>query len=42
MEIACIITTDYFISGIASFGDYMVMLAYLLEEEDDDDQGMMI
>eukprot|EP01117_Protostelium_nocturnum_P020637 TRINITY_DN938_c0_g2_i1.p1 TRINITY_DN938_c0_g2~~TRINITY_DN938_c0_g2_i1.p1 ORF type:complete len:911 (-),score=318.10 TRINITY_DN938_c0_g2_i1:20-2752(-) len=37
VQITALFQTDYYISGIAPFGEYLVMLAYL-EEEDDEEE----
>eukprot|EP01119_Soliformovum_irregulare_P019120 TRINITY_DN5998_c0_g1_i1.p1 TRINITY_DN5998_c0_g1~~TRINITY_DN5998_c0_g1_i1.p1 ORF type:complete len:882 (+),score=254.78 TRINITY_DN5998_c0_g1_i1:60-2705(+) len=36
VEIIALFQTDYFISGIAPFGEYLVVLAFIEETEDDD------
>eukprot|EP01114_Cavostelium_apophysatum_P004970 TRINITY_DN1546_c0_g1_i1.p1 TRINITY_DN1546_c0_g1~~TRINITY_DN1546_c0_g1_i1.p1 ORF type:complete len:976 (-),score=258.51 TRINITY_DN1546_c0_g1_i1:28-2796(-) len=37
VEIGALFKTDYYISGIAPFADYLVVLAYVEEQEDDEE-----
>ena len=39
MELVAMVTTDFWVAGIAPFADNMVLLAYVLDEEDEEGGG---